>query len=72
MSVAFLTASEVATLLKLNVYTVYLLAQQGKLPGSKVGGQWRFMESHVIRWFESQALSPNKDALRSATERPKD
>lgn len=64
MPEAFLTASEVAAFLKLKVDTVYILAQQGKLPGTKVGGQWRFMESHIIRWFETQALSPSKDASR--------
>ena len=72
MSVAFLTAAEVAALLKLKVDTVYLLAQQGKLPGTKIGGQWRFMESHVIRWFESQALSPRKNASKSVIKGPEE
>lgn len=51
---AFLTASEVAELLRLNVETVYILAQKGELPGAKVGGQWRFLSSDVTRWFRAR------------------
>ena len=55
MSDVFLTASEVAKLLRLNVETVYALAQKGELPGAKVGGQWRFLSSDVTRWFRARA-----------------
>ncbi len=58
MSEAFLTASEVAELLKLKVDTVYALAGQGKLPGAKIGGQWRFVESQVRQWFEARTQAP--------------
>ncbi len=56
MSDVFLTASEVAEFLKLNVETVYALAQKGELPGAKIGGQWRFLESDVTDWFRARTL----------------
>lgn len=37
-----LTLKEVATYLKLAEKTAYRLASEGKLPGFKVGGSWRF------------------------------
>lgn len=40
--VKVLTAEEVAKYLRIHPYTVKRLARTGKLPGFKVGGQWRF------------------------------
>jgi len=42
MSEDILTIREVAEYLKVTEKTVYGLAQKGKIPGFKVGGQWRF------------------------------
>jgi len=36
------TAEETAQFLKLNLRTVYRLVKTGKLPGKKIGKQWRF------------------------------
>jgi len=36
------TAEEVAEYLRIHPYTVRRLAREGKLPGFRVGGQWRF------------------------------
>lgn len=38
----WLTLEEVAEYLRISRETVYKLAQRGKLPGTKVGNQWRF------------------------------
>jgi excisionase family DNA binding protein len=46
-----LTLREVADYLRLNPQTVYRLAQQGKLPASKVGGTWRFDRDRVDEWI---------------------
>lgn len=54
MSHGFLTPSEVAELLKLNIDTVYILVNKGELPGAKIGGQWRFDESTIRSWFEAR------------------
>lgn len=37
-----LTVEEVAEYLRIHPYTLRRLARAGKLPGFKVGGQWRF------------------------------
>ncbi|MEH8021509.1 methylation-associated defense system helix-turn-helix domain-containing protein MAD1 [Rheinheimera metallidurans] len=49
-----LTIHEVATYLKLNEKTAYRLASEGKLPGFKVGGSWRFKRSDLEKWIEEQ------------------
>ncbi|NGZ19320.1 helix-turn-helix domain-containing protein [Vibrio aestuarianus] len=49
-----LTLKEVAAYLKLAEKTAYRLASEGKLPGFKVGGSWRFKCEDLEAWFESQ------------------
>jgi excisionase family DNA binding protein len=61
MSDSFLTASEVAELLRLNVETVYALAQKGELPGAKIGGQWRFLASDVARLFRTRVSQYHRE-----------
>ena len=41
------TADEVAKYLRIHPYTVRRLVRSGKLPGSKVGGQWRFKKEDI-------------------------
>ena len=54
MSDEILTVKEVAKYLKLAEKTTYRLAAEGKLPGFKVGGSWRFKESDIEKWIEKQ------------------
>jgi len=54
MSDEILTLKEVAKYLKLAEKTAYRLAAEGKLPGFKVGGSWRFKESDIEKWIEEQ------------------
>ena len=57
MSESFLTATDVAQLLQLNVETVYgLIAKQG-LPAAKIGRLWRFEESKIRAWVEAQLVA---------------
>jgi len=49
-----LTLKEVATYLKLAEKTAYELAEEGKLPGFKVGGSWRFKKEDIDQWNEEQ------------------
>jgi len=42
---------EVREYLKIPRSTVYKLAQEGKLPGQKVGRHWRFLRSAVDEWL---------------------
>ena len=48
------TIKEVAAYLKLAEKTAYRLASEGKLPGFKVGGSWRFRKSEIDRWIVEQ------------------
>ena len=41
------TAQEVAKYLRIHPYTVKRSARAGKLPGFKVGGQWRFKKKNI-------------------------
>ncbi|MCI0579204.1 MAG: helix-turn-helix domain-containing protein [Chloroflexi bacterium] len=47
-----MTVQEVSAYLKLAESTVYKLAREGKLPGRKVGGAWRFSRKGLERWME--------------------
>ena len=53
----YLTAREVAELLKLNVETVYLLIAKEQLPAVRVGGRWRFDESELRAWLKTHRSS---------------
>ncbi len=52
-----LTIGEVAGYLKVPVSTVYRLAERGKLPGHKVGRQWRFHKVVLDDWFRQHAVT---------------
>lgn len=47
-----MTLKEVADYLKLAEKTAYRLAAEGKLPGFKVGGSWRFKREDIANWIE--------------------
>ncbi|MCY9826981.1 MULTISPECIES: methylation-associated defense system helix-turn-helix domain-containing protein MAD1 [Vibrio] len=49
-----LTIKDVAAYLKVAEKTAYRLASEGKLPGFKVGGSWRFKLKDLEAWIESQ------------------
>ncbi|MDY7024850.1 MAG: helix-turn-helix domain-containing protein [Pseudomonadota bacterium] len=54
MTDQILTLKEVAAYLKLAEKTAYKLAAEGKLPGFKVGGSWRFKTEDIERWIEEK------------------
>ena len=54
MTDEILTLKEVAEYLKLAEKTAYRLAAEGKLPGFKVGGSWRFRREDVQQWINEQ------------------
>ena len=60
MSDEILTLKEVADYLKLAEKTAYRLAAEGKLPGFKVGGSWRFKREDVLQWIEEQKREQSK------------
>jgi len=48
-----LTIEELADYLKISKSTLYKLAQNGVLPGIKVGRHWRFHRDAVDEWLKS-------------------
>ena len=56
------TLKEVAKYLKLAEKTAYRLAAEGKLPGFKAGGSWRFTKEDIESWIaEQKASNSDKD-----------
>jgi len=51
MTDEILTLKEVEEYLKLNDKTAYRLAAEGRLPGFKVGGSWRFRREDIQQWI---------------------
>jgi len=49
-----MTTREVAAYLRLAPATVYKLAQAGKIPAVKVGGQWRFSRQSLDEWLTQE------------------
>ncbi len=52
MSDGMMDIKEVAGYLKIKEQTVYRLAQQGKIPALKIGGQWKVKKEHLDRLFD--------------------
>lgn len=49
-----MTAREAADYLHMSFQNVYRLAQRGRVPALKVGGQWRFKRELLDEWLHSQ------------------
>ncbi len=50
-----MTIDELAAYLQVAKSTLYKLAQEGKVPGQKVGKHWRFSKTAIDRWLEDPA-----------------
>jgi excisionase family DNA binding protein len=46
-----LTPDEAADLLRSDAATVIAMAEDGKLPARKVGDEWRYTRSALLRWL---------------------
>ena len=49
-----LTIRELASYLKIAEKTAYRFVSEGRIPGFKVGGSWRFRRSEIKRWIAEQ------------------
>lgn len=49
-----LTIGELSIYLKIPKPTLYKLAREGALPGTKVGKHWRFHRDAVVKWLQSR------------------
>lgn len=50
-----MTIREVATYLRIPQSSLYKLAQEGKIPGKKVGRHWRFHRTAIDNWLKGLA-----------------
>ena len=55
-----LTVEEVASFLKLHPKTVYKFIKDSELQGYRIGRQWRFRKSEVMKLFENPTLTARK------------
>ena len=69
-----LSIKQLADLLQLSERTVYRLANDGEIPGFKVGGSWRFPRARVDEWMEQQVEKTRRQTggpKRQAKRRPR-
>jgi excisionase family DNA binding protein len=50
----WLTIDELADYLKMGRTKLYRMAQEGNIPASKVGNQWRFDREEIDEWMKRQ------------------
>ena len=55
-----MTLDEIAKYLRMKKVTIYKHAQEGKIPGFKVGSKWRFKKTSVDRWITDKEKSNKK------------
>ena len=56
MNDRLMTLDDAAEYLRLKKVTLYKLLEKGKLPGSKVGGQWRFKKDTLEKWIDDKIV----------------
>lgn len=49
-----LTPAQVASLLQIHVKTVYRLADEGTIPGTKIGRSWRFNKDNILEMLSTK------------------
>ena len=52
-----MTPSEVASLLKIHLKTVYKLAEKGIIPGNRIGRSWRFSRGDVLELVSTKSMN---------------
>jgi len=50
----YLTVAELAAHLQIHKSTIYRLLREGKLPGFRIGSDWRFAIEEIERWQRNQ------------------
>jgi excisionase family DNA binding protein len=60
VTIKYLTDKEVAEMLRFHLTTIRDWAIKGKIPGEKVGRNWMFKESNILRWIARQSKHRSK------------
>ena len=63
------TAEEIARYLRVHPYTVKRLARAGKIPGFKIGEQWRFDTKEIEDWRKKQGERNSMKNYKKSAER---
>src|SRR5688500_12866169 len=53
-----LTLAQLADLLQIDEDDARELADGGEIPGRRIGDEWRFARSAVLRWLAGEAMKP--------------
>ncbi len=53
-----LSTKELQSILNVDRTTIYRMAESGRLPAVKVGGQWRFPRQQIDGWLRQRTISP--------------
>ena len=56
----WLTIEELAEYLKMGRTKLYSMAQEGDIPASKIGNQWRFDREEIDQWMKRQRPATGK------------
>lgn len=65
MTETTLTIKYLAKYLNVTERTIYNLLEQRKLPGFKVGSNWRFRKEDIDKWIEDGKVTANEEAKKS-------
>ena len=67
MNDRWMTVKDLAEYLQLSTDQIYRLAQQGKIPASRVGTRWRFKKERIDDWMEKRETSGPKSDTQSGS-----
>lgn len=56
----FISTKDVSRLLGINEKKVYTLAQEGKIPGTKITGKWLFPRKELLQFLHRKSIHPLK------------
>jgi excisionase family DNA binding protein len=67
-----LTTRQLQELLQVDRTTIYRMLNEGRIPGFKVGGQWRFSRDAIEAWLQEQerAMGPSTPTNESSSVKP--
>ena len=60
-----MSIKELAHYLKVNVTTIYLWSNRGKIPAIRVGNLWRYRRSDIEEWLDEQHSSRIEQGIPS-------
>ena len=61
-----MTIDELAAYLKLSKSSLYQFARAGKVPGVKIGQQWRFQKSAIDEWMRTGTMLPQQSTVKKS------